>query len=211
MSSFKPLPVILLALACALPVPAFEAKVVGVADGDTVTVLTADKQQIKIRLAGIDAPESSQAFGNRAKQALAEKVAGKTIEVVEQSKDRYSRTVADLYVEGRWINLELVAEGWAWHYRQYSKDQRLADAEATARQAGLGLWADKDPVPPWGFRRGERGAPKVQSQTPATELRYWLNTAGNIRHNSRCRYYENTKSGRPCSKEEGTPCGVCGG
>jgi len=189
----------------------FTAKVVAIADGDTVTVLTADKQQIKIRLAGIDAPESSQAFGNRAKQALVEKVGGKTIEVVEQSKDRYGRTVADLYLEGRWINLELVAEGWAWHYRQYSRDQRLADAEAAARQAGLGLWADKDPVPPWGFRRGDRGAPKVQSQTPSMEVCYWLNTAGNIRHNSRCRYYENTKSGRPCSKEEGKPCGVCGG
>jgi len=157
MTKLRRLLVILLALACALRAPAFEAKVIGVADGDTVTVLTADKQQIKIRLAGIDAPESSQAFGTRAKQALAEKVGGKTIEVVQQSKDRYGRTVADLYVEGRWINLELVAEGWAWHYRQYSKDQRLADAEAAARQAGLGLWAEKDPVPPWGFRRGDRG------------------------------------------------------
>jgi len=145
-----------LGLLCAAQLHAGEYQVVGVSDGDTITVLSADKQQIKIRLAGIDAPESSQAFGNRAKQALAEKVAGRTIEVVEQSKDRYGRKVADLYLEGRWINLELVAEGWAWHYRQYSKDQRLADAEATARQAGLGLWADKEPVPPWEFRRGDR-------------------------------------------------------
>jgi len=198
-------------LLCAAHLHAGEVRVVGVSDGDTVTVLTADKQQIKIRLAGIDAPESSQAFGNRAKQALADKVGGKTIEVVQQSKDRYGRTVADLYLEGRWINLELVAEGWAWHYRQYSRDQRLADAETAARQAGLGLWADKDPVPPWGFRRGDRLATPVQSQTPAIEIRYWLNTAGNIRHNSRCRYFENPKSGRPCSKEDGKPCGVCGG
>jgi len=201
----------LLGLLCAAQLHAGEVRVVGVSDGDTITVLSADKQQIKIRLAGIDAPESSQAFGNRAKQALAEKVGGKTIEVVEQSKDPYGRTVADLYLEGRWINLELVAEGWAWHYRQYSRDQRLADAEAAARQAGLGLWADKDPVPPWGFRRGDRVAQKGQSQTPAIEIRYWLNTAGSIRHNNRCRYFENTKSGRPCSKEDGKPCGVCGG
>jgi len=155
----------LVGLLCAAQLYAGEFRVIAVSDGDTITVLSADKQQIKIRLAGIDAPESSQAFGNRAKQALAEKVGGKTIEVVEQSKDRYGRTVADLYVEGRWINLELVAEGWAWHYRQYSRDQRLADAEATARQAGLGLWADKDPVPPWGFRRGDRVAAEVQSQS----------------------------------------------
>jgi micrococcal nuclease len=148
----------LVGLLCAAQLHAGEFRVVAVSDGDTITVLSADKQQIKIRLAGIDAPESSQAFGNRAKQALAEKVAGKTIEVVTQSKDPYGRTVADLYLEGRWINLELVAEGWAWHYRQYSRDQRLADAEAAARQAGMGLWADKDPIPPWGFRRGERVA-----------------------------------------------------
>jgi len=154
-----------LSLLCTAQLYAGKFRVVGVSDGDTITVLSADKQQIKIRLAGIDAPESSQAFGNRAKQALAEKVAGRTIEVVEQSKDRYGRTVADLYVEGRWINLELVAEGWAWHYRQYSRDQRLADAETAARQAGLGLWADKNPVPPWGFRRGDWVATQVQSQT----------------------------------------------
>ena len=82
----------------ALCLGAEEFRVIGVSDGDTVTVLTADKQQIKIRLAGIDAPESRQSFGNRAKQTLSEKVYGQTVGVAVETVDRYGRTVADLYL-----------------------------------------------------------------------------------------------------------------
>lgn len=189
-----------------------EYRVIGVADGDTVTVLTADKQQIKIRLAGIDAPESRQAFGQRSKQALSDKVFGQTVGVAVETVDRYGRTVADLYLGGRWVNLEMVAEGWAWHYRAYSRDPRLADAELAARRNGLGLWADREPVPPWEFRGGGKTA---RVQTPAQEQGieavYWLNTGSNTRHNSGCTYFKNTKQGRPCSNEEGRACGVCGG
>jgi endonuclease YncB( thermonuclease family) len=193
---------------------AYPAKVVGIADGDTCTVLTADKQQVKIRLAGIDCPESSQAFGTKAKQALSDKVFGQTVEVKEQNKDRYGRTVADLYVGARWINLEMVTEGWAWHYKAYSKDPQLAEVEQMARLAKLGLWADKAPVPPWDFRSGAKAPAQTQSkvqQVQPAETAYWLNTSSNTRHNSKCKYFKNTKQGRPCAKDEGKACGTCGG
>ena len=203
-----------LILFCTLSAFGYPAKVVGISDGDTCTVLTADNQQVKIRLAGIDTPEKFQAFGTKAKQALSDKVFGQTVEVKEQTKDRYGRTVADLYLGTRWINLEMVAEGWAWHYKAYSKDSRLADAEQAARSRSLGLWADKAPQPPWEFRADGKAETRAQPQTSLqqpVEGGYWLNTNGNTRHNSGCKYFKNTKTGRACSKDEGKACGMCGG
>jgi micrococcal nuclease len=104
---------------------ALTGKVVSIADGDTLTVLTPEKQQIKVRLSGIDTPERKQAFGTQAKQALSSKVFSKTIRVRDNGKDRYGRTLGDLYLGERWINLELVSEGCAWHYKAYSKDKRV--------------------------------------------------------------------------------------
>ena len=205
---------LLLPLLFSLSALAYQAKVVAIADGDTCTVLTADKQQVKIRLAGIDCPEKAQAFGTKAKQALSDKVFGQTVEVKEQTKDRYGRTVADIYLGTSWINLEMVTDGWAWHYKQYSKDKQLADAEQAARTAKLGLWVDKEPTPPWDFRRGAKASTQVQEKTSLqqpVEADYWLNTSSNTRHNSRCKYFNNTKQGRPCSKNEGKACGTCGG
>jgi micrococcal nuclease len=129
-------------------------KVISIADGDTLTVLTANKQQIKVRLSGIDTPERKQAFGTKAKQALSSKVHGRTVRVKDNGKDRYKRTLGDVFLGERWINLELVKEGYAWHYKAYSKDKRLAQAEVEARSAKRGLWVDGKPVPPWEFRRG---------------------------------------------------------
>ena len=127
--------------------------VVGVTDGDTITVLDEGKHQIKVRLWGIDTPEKKQAFGSRAKEALSSKVFGREIKLEEKSKDRYGRTVANIYLDGRWINKELVEEGMAWHYKQYAKSSELAEAERLAKEKKLGLWLDKNPIPPWEFRR----------------------------------------------------------
>ena len=195
-------------LFCALSVLGYPAKVISIADGDTCTVLTANNEQVKIRLAGIDTPERSQAYGAKAKKALSDKIFGKTIEVKAQNKDRYGRTIADLYVGSRWINLELVAEGWAWHYKHYSKDKKLAEAEIRARSSKKGLWRDKSPTPPWEYRRG---GSKSKSQSQPAITGYWLNTSSDKRHNSNCRNYKNTKRGRPCSVNEGSACGLCGG
>ena len=173
-------------------------KVISVADGDTITVLRSQdgtKTPVKIRLSGIDTPEKKQDYGNKAKQALSAKVFGKTVTVTYKTKDRYGRTIGDIHLNGVWINLEMVSEGLAWHYKHYSKDKRLADAEAAARKMHYGLWADKDPIPPWDYRRTKR-RPQSTKKAPAGAGGYWLNTGSGTRHNSGCKYFKNTKRGR---------------
>jgi len=103
-----------------------DGKTVGVSDGDTVTVLDATNTQHKIRLEAIDAPESHQPFGTKSKQALSDKVFGKTVRVEWTEKDKYRRTLGHIFIDDRWINKEMVEEGWAWHYKQYSDDEDLA-------------------------------------------------------------------------------------
>ena len=134
----------------------FRGKVVGVTDGDTITVLDAEQVQHKIRLQGIDAPERKQAFGTKSKELLTEKIAGHEVLIEWKEKDRYGRILGEVMLERRHINLEMVQEGMAWHYLQYSKSKELERAELQARQAGRGLWADKGPVPPWEFRKAEK-------------------------------------------------------
>ncbi len=137
-------------------------RVVGVSDGDTITVLDADRTQYKIRLAGIDAPESKQAFGSRSKQNLSDLVFGKDVAVEWDKRDRYQRVVGVVLVDGHDVNLEQVRAGMAWWYRQYAKEQTLDDrrlyeqAENGAKAARRGLWVDANPVPPWEWRRAKR-------------------------------------------------------
>lgn len=126
-------------------------RVVGVHDGDTITVLDAGKRQHKIRLAQIDAPERRQAFGERSRQSLADLVFGKEVEVV--AIDRYGREVGKVQIAGLDANLEQVRRGMAWVYRKYANDPAYFSAEIKARKAKRGLWAQPDPTPPWQFRR----------------------------------------------------------
>lgn len=136
-------------------------KVISVADGDTITVLDADKVQHKIRLAGIDAPEKKQAFGNRSKESLSDLVFDKTVNVETEKRDRYGRQIGKVLVNGQDVNLVQVERGMAWFYRQYQREQspndrRLYEAAEDAAKAGKrGLWRDVDPVPPWDFRHGK--------------------------------------------------------
>ena len=155
----KALVCLLLALACTAHAETITGRVVGVADGDTITVLDADKVQHKIRLAGIDAPEKKQALGNRSKESLSELVFDKTVAVETTKRDKYGRQIGKVLVDGRDVNLVQVERGMAWFYRQYQReqspnDQRLYEAAEDAARAGKrGLWRDADPVPPWEFRR----------------------------------------------------------
>lgn len=138
--------------------------VVGIADGDTVTVLDANRQQHKIRLAGIDAPEKAQAFGDRSKQSLAALVFNKNVVVEWDKQDRYGRTVGKILVSGKDANLEQVRAGMAWWYEKYRKEQSVSDqriyeqAEQQARAQRVGLWRDANPTPPWEFRHAKDGA-----------------------------------------------------
>lgn len=136
-------------------------QVVGVADGDTITVLDADKVQHKIRLAGIDAPEKKQAFGNRSKESLSDLVFDKTVNVETDKRDRYGREIGKVLVNGQDVNLVQVERGMAWFHRQYQREQspndrKLYEAAEDAAKAGKrGLWRDTDPVPPWEFRQNK--------------------------------------------------------
>ena len=133
-----------------------EGKVVKIADGDTLTLLTSSNEQVKIRLAGIDTPEKKQPFGNKAKQALANLAFQKQALIEVEVKDRYGRTVGVVFVDGLNVNAELVKQGMAWVYRKYTDDKRLYVLESEAKQAKRGLWLDKNPIPPWEWRRGKR-------------------------------------------------------
>ncbi len=130
----------------------FTGRVVGVSDGDTITVLHNGKGE-RIRLHGIDCPEKRQAFGKRAKQFTSTLVFGKTVTVQVVDRDRYGRTVGEVLLpDGRSLNHELVRAGLAWMYRRYTNDQSLSDLEEEARVARRGLWADPHAVPPWEWR-----------------------------------------------------------
>jgi endonuclease YncB( thermonuclease family) len=128
-------------------------KVVGVHDGDTVTCLDEANQQQKIRLAEIDAPEVSQDFGKVSREALAGMVFGKTIQVVDDGRDRYGRWIGHLYVDGLDVNRQMVATGMAWHYAAYSKDASLGTLQSQAQAQRLGLWSQPNPLPPWEYRK----------------------------------------------------------
>ncbi|MDP3498162.1 MAG: thermonuclease family protein [Candidatus Nitrotoga sp.] len=133
----------------------FIGKVVKVADGDTVTVLR-DNEQIKIRLAGIDAPEKAQPFGNVARQSMSEMLFGKKVRVVEQGRDRYGRTIGRVYQGDVDVSAEQIKQGMAWVYRKYTQEATLYQLEDEAKQHRLGLWADTEPTPPWAWRMRAR-------------------------------------------------------
>ncbi|MGJ0302481.1 thermonuclease family protein [Aliarcobacter cryaerophilus] len=128
-------------------------KVVKVSDGDTVTILTSDKTQHKIRLNDIDAPEKKQNFGNKSKDNLAKYIAGKTVTVKYNKTDKYKRILGTIYYNNTDINLQQVKDGYAWVYKKYSNNQTYYKAEKLARDKKIGLWSDKKPLEPWEFRK----------------------------------------------------------
>ena len=128
-------------------------RVVGVHDGDTITCLDENNQQQKIRMAEMDAPEIGQDFGKVSRDAMAGMVFGKTVEVVDDGKDRYGRWIGHVSVNGMDVNRQMIATGNAWHYAAYSKDQSLADLQSQAKSQKLGLWAQPNPTPPWDYRK----------------------------------------------------------
>lgn len=136
--------------------------VVGVNDGDTITVLDASNTQFKIRLSGIDAPEKKQDFGNASKKSLLNLVYYKNVIVEWHKQDRYGRTVGKVIINGMDANLEQVKRGMAWFYKQYQGELTLDDrllylhASEAAQASKIGLWLDNNPTPPWEFRKQSR-------------------------------------------------------
>jgi len=134
--------------------------VVGVTDGDTITLLDTSKTQHKIRVAGIDAPEKKQPFGQRSKESLSALAYDKDLTIEWTKKDRYGRIIGKLIDrQGRDLNLEQVRAGLAWHYKKYDKEQSPEDrklyaaAEDAARGKRIGLWSDANPEAPWDYRK----------------------------------------------------------
>lgn len=151
-------------------------RVVGVSDGDTITVLDKNKRQTRVRLAGIDAPETGQDFGNRAKQMLSSLIFGKNVQLIGDKTDRYGRRVAKVMIDGTDANLEMIKAGLAWHYKQYAKEQSIADremyktAEARARAGQLRLWSMPLPLAPWDYRAGRATPEQAAAQMPELVL-----------------------------------------
>ncbi len=188
--------VILVVLLLSAPAMSSELQghVVSIADGDTFTLLTADKQQVRIRLAEIDTPESGQPYGNRAKQALADLVFGKDVRVEVQDIDRYGRTVGRPYVGDVDVCAELVENGFAWAYRQYLRDPKLLELEKDAQDSKRGLWSlpEYERIAPWDWRRGKRtptitDPPKIftcgtktycREMVSCEEARFYLRSCG---------------------------------
>ena len=130
-----------------------------VIDADTVVIKSDQGINYKIRLLGIDAPEINQVYGKEATRYLSNKVLGKNLKVLGENKDRYHRLLGKLILNGNDINLDLVKNGMAWHYKFYKKSQEKKDqllysnAEIYAKVNNLGLWAKKMPMPPWQWRK----------------------------------------------------------
>jgi endonuclease YncB( thermonuclease family) len=139
-------------------------RVIRIADGDTVTVLDAAIIQHRIRLQGIDAPESHQAFGTQSKRTLSDMIFDKEVTADCDKTDQYGRLVCKILLAGKDINLEQIKAGMAWHYKEYEREQSPEDrelyarAEDEARAARRGLWRDPNPTEPSEFRKDERRA-----------------------------------------------------
>ena len=134
-------------------------KVVGVSDGDTITVLDAEKTEYKVRLMGIDAPEKSQDFGSASKQALSNYVYQREVTVDYKKFDKYKRIVGKVILDKQDICLAMISDGMAWHYKDYEKEQPRKDrdlysqAELKARDSKIGLWQLSNAIEPSVFKR----------------------------------------------------------
>jgi len=133
----------------------FEAKVIKIADGDTITVLREGSVQVKIRLADIDCPERGQPWGHNAADAFKKALTNDTVGIEVLDKDRYGRTIARVYVNSVSMNRYLVESGNCWIYPKYAKDQKLFALQDAAKSTGKGLWQlpESERVPPWEWRQ----------------------------------------------------------
>lgn len=130
-------------------------KVVYVSDGDTFHMQLDQGGKLKIRVADIDCPESTQSYGLEAKEFVVNAIKDTKVTLRIVSTDRYGRKIARVFYQGKDLSEELIKNGLAWHYVHYSKDPKLASLEREAREAGLNIWSEKKPIPPWEYRRNK--------------------------------------------------------
>lgn len=206
-------------------------KVVGISDGDTITVLQ-NNQQFKIRLYGIDCPESGQAFGSKAKQFTSSLVFGKNVEVTVYDIDKYGRSVGVVRVDGLNVNEAILKNGFAWRYTKYCTESFCNDWKAFEEHAsrqGVGLWSEKNPMPPWDWRHSPQREQPDRSNIEGKERQeaaykesistgtFHGNSKSGVYHNPGCRWY-NCKncikvfsSGEEARSAGYRACNICGG
>jgi endonuclease YncB( thermonuclease family) len=132
------------------------AKVIYLKDGDSFVVLNDDKEEVEVRMINMDAPELYQAHGKKAKQYLSKMIKGKKVGIDFEKKDRYGRILGEVYLDNKFINLEMVKGGYAWNFDRFSRDDAIMHAEDSAREVKVGLWQDKNPQEPWNWRKSHR-------------------------------------------------------
>lgn len=130
-------------------------KVIKVADGDTFTILTGGKEQIRIRLYGIDAPESKQDYGTKSRHFVNGLIYGKVVKIENKGIDRYKRVLGIVWIDSINLNEKLLENGLAWHYKHFDKSKRYADLEQHARNKKINIWSMNNPVAPWDFRKNK--------------------------------------------------------
>ncbi|MBR7619988.1 thermonuclease family protein [Phenylobacterium sp. 20VBR1] len=192
-------------------------RVVGVTDGDTITLLTDDKASLKVRLVEIDAPEKGQPWGARSKRFLSSLIYSKRVRVVEAGRDRYGRTLGRIYSGDRDINAEMVRSGSAWAYRAYLTDLSFIKLEDEARRARRGLWSlpAGETIAPWDWRHPKSGGRENRPSFRFGDFRSGALVCGSKRYckeMSSCleaRFYlrqcgivslDGDSDGRPCEK-----------
>jgi micrococcal nuclease len=198
---------------------AWQGKVVGISDGDTITVMHNSRGE-KVRLYGIDTPEKHQDFGNKAKQFISNMVFGKYVEVESVTKDRYGRTVGLVYINAQCLNEELLRAGFAWVYIKYCKKAICTDwrrLEATAKVNKTGLWSHTNPISPWEYRhsKSRKSHTDYTGQADTQSLIYHGNVKSRVFHAPGCNYY-NSKNCTAVFNSRGEantmvyrPCELC--
>lgn len=133
-----------------------EGTVTGIQDGDTIEV-TVDGKVVVVRLNGIDCPEDGQGFSAKAKQYTTIHSLKQKVKLEKVTTDVHGRMIANVFLDdGTSLAQQIVAAGYAWHYKQYSKDEKLAEAEKQAKKKKLGLWIEENPVSPWEFKEKKK-------------------------------------------------------
>lgn len=187
-------------------------KVIGIADGDTFTLLTAQNEQKKVRLAEIDCPESGQPYGKKAKEILSQLIFSKAVRVVQTDLDHYGRIVARVYQGSTDINAEMTRQGAAWVYREYARDQTLYTLEKDAKAAKTGLWSlpVAQQVPPWQWRRAGAKTSKPAAESNASHQEFTCGSKRYCKEMSSCEearfYLEECGLSRLDGDEDGIPC-----
>jgi endonuclease YncB( thermonuclease family) len=133
-----------------------QGKVVKIADGDSFTILTDGKMQVRVRMHGIDAPEKGQAYSQVSKQYLSNLIFNQKVTVEVNSRDKYRRVVGMVFVGDKNINETMLSEGLAWHFIRYDKNKTWSSLQEQAKRAKKGLWKDANPIAPWDYRKSKK-------------------------------------------------------